>query len=54
MTAMGSRDDTERMIKLCARLGVAHYIKKDLQGYLPAGYSNPLRVQQRFPKGGAA
>jgi DNA repair photolyase len=28
------------------RLGVALYIKKDLQSYLPAGYPNPLRVPQ--------
>lgn len=37
---------TERMIELCAKLKVAHYIKKDLQQYLPAGYVNPLRVDQ--------
>jgi DNA repair photolyase len=37
---------TERMIELCARLGVKHYVKRDLQPYLPAGYPNPLRVQQ--------
>jgi DNA repair photolyase len=37
---------TERMIELCARLGVAHYVKKDLQQFLPQDYPNPLRVQQ--------
>ena len=37
---------TERMVELCARLGARHYIKKDLQPFLPAGYVNPLRVQQ--------
>ena len=37
---------TERMVELCARLGVTHYVKKDLQSYLPAGYTNPLRVPQ--------
>ena len=37
---------TERMIELCARLGVAHYIKRDLQQFLPQDYPNPLRVQQ--------
>ena len=37
---------THRMIKLCADLGVAHYIKKDLQKYLHDGYHNPLRVKQ--------
>jgi len=40
------RDYTERMVDLCQRLGAAHYIKKDLQPFLPAGYANPLRVQQ--------
>ncbi len=37
---------THRMVELCAQLGVAHYVKKDLQPYLPTGYSNPLRVPQ--------
>jgi DNA repair photolyase len=37
---------TERMVELCQRLGVQHYIKKDLQPFLPAGYPNPLRVPQ--------
>lgn len=40
------RDYTLRMIDLCHSLGVKHYIKKDLQGYLPAGYENPLRTPQ--------
>lgn len=40
------RDYTVRMIELCAELGVAHYIKRDLQPYLPAGYHNPLRRPQ--------
>ena len=39
-------DYTLRMIDLCNSLGVDHYIKKDLQPYLPEGYSNPLRVRQ--------
>lgn len=39
-------DYTHRMIDLCQRLGVAHYIKKDLQPYLPAGYPNPRRLPQ--------
>lgn len=39
-------DYTHRMIDVCNRLGVAHYIKKDLQQYLPEGYVNPLRVNQ--------
>ena len=40
------RDYTLRMIDLCDKLGAKHYIKKDLQPYLPAGYRNPLRVRQ--------
>lgn len=40
------RDYTLRMIELCQRLGVKHYIKRDLQPHLPPGYSNPLRVPQ--------
>lgn len=40
------RDYTLRIIDRLQALGKAHYIKKDLQGYLPAGYHNPLRVQQ--------
>jgi DNA repair photolyase len=40
------RDYTLRMVDLCQRLGVRHYIKRDLQAYLSPGYPNPLRVQQ--------
>jgi DNA repair photolyase len=40
------RDYTLRTIDLCQRLGVKHYIKQDLQQYLPAGYYNPMRVPQ--------
>lgn len=40
------KDYTVRMIALCQELGAAHYIKVDLQKYLPAGYHNPRRVQQ--------
>lgn len=39
-------DFTHRVIDLCQRLDVRHYIKRDLQPYLPAGYDNPLRVPQ--------
>lgn len=39
-------DYTRRMIELLSKLGKAHYIKKDLQKYLPPGYPNRLRVQQ--------
>jgi hypothetical protein len=37
---------TKEMVELCNRLRVAHYIKKDLMPYLPAGYHNPMRVKQ--------
>lgn len=40
------QDYTLRMIEKLQALGKAHYIKKDLQKYLPAGYHNPLRVPQ--------
>lgn len=39
-------DYTHRMIELCQKLNVKHYIKKDLQPYLPHGYYNPLRITQ--------
>lgn len=39
-------DYTNRVLELVNRLGVKHYIKKDLQKYLPDGYPNPLRVTQ--------
>jgi DNA repair photolyase len=32
---------TERVIKLLMRLGARHYIKRDLQPYLPKDYLNP-------------
>lgn len=37
---------THRIVQLVNRLGVKHYIKKDLQKYLPSGYYNPLRIAQ--------
>lgn len=40
------RDYTLRMIDKLQKLGKRHYIKKDLQEYLPEGYHNPLRVAQ--------
>lgn len=42
------QDYTLRIIDLCQKLGVSHYIKQDLQKFLPSGYHNPLRVQQHF------
>lgn len=40
------RGYTLRMIEAMHRLGKLHYIKHDLQSYLPNGYVNPLRVNQ--------
>jgi DNA repair photolyase len=40
------RDYTLRMVELLNRLDARHYIKHDLQPYLPPGYPNPMRVPQ--------
>jgi hypothetical protein len=40
------RDYTLRMIDVLNRVGARHYIKKDLQKFLPAEYPNPMRVAQ--------
>lgn len=40
------RSYTLDIVELCAKLGVKHYIKRDLQQYLPVGYYNPLRISQ--------
>jgi len=40
------RDFTLRMIDVLQAVGARHYIKRDLQPYLPLGYPNPLRVPQ--------
>ena len=45
---------TQRMIAKLQRLGKAHYIKKDLQPFLPAGYFNPLRIPQHHGERRAA
>lgn len=37
---------TLRILDLVNRLGVKHYIKHDLQKYLPAGYYNPRYIEQ--------
>lgn len=37
---------TEDVLKVLAETGARHYIKRDLQPYLPAGYDNPMRVKQ--------
>jgi DNA repair photolyase len=46
------RDYTLRMIELLHQVGAAHYIKRDLQSYLPRSYPNPMRTRQHH--GGAA
>jgi DNA repair photolyase len=43
------RDYTVRMIELLNPLGAQHYIKHDLQPFLPEGYPNPLRIPQYHP-----
>jgi DNA repair photolyase len=40
------RNYTVRMIDQLTHLGARHYIKRDLQEFLPTDYPNPLRVQQ--------
>ena len=42
------RDYTLRMIDLMQNLGARHYIKRDLQRWLPEGYDNPMRVAQNY------
>ena len=37
---------THRIVDVVQNLDVRHYIKKDLQKYLPDGYCNPLRISQ--------
>jgi len=37
---------THRILEVVNRLGVKHYIKHDLQKYLPAGYYNPKYITQ--------
>lgn len=40
------KDYTLRILDTVSRLGAKHYIKKDLQQYLPPNYPNPLRIPQ--------
>lgn len=40
------REFTHRAIALFAELGAKHYVKKDLQPFLPEEYSNPKYVKQ--------
>lgn len=47
MTASTDWEDyTLRIVETVQRLGVKHYIKHDLQKYLPAGYHNPKYITQ--------
>jgi DNA repair photolyase len=39
-------DYTLRMLDVLNRVGAKHYIKRDLQKFLPAGYPNLLRIPQ--------
>lgn len=39
-------DYTHRILEVVNRLGVKHYIKHDLQKYLPDGYYNPKYINQ--------
>jgi len=48
------RGYTLRMIDKLQHYGKRHYIKADLQPYLPAGYFNPLRVEQFHRRAEAA
>jgi len=34
------------VVELLGKLGANHYVKKDLQPFLPIGYNNPLRIPQ--------
>jgi DNA repair photolyase len=45
-TTTNWRDYTLRMVDKLQQRGKRHYIKQDLQPYLPSGYFNPLRVRQ--------
>lgn len=40
------RDYTLRVVEMLHRVDARHYIKHDLQPYLPAKYDNPVRVPQ--------
>ena len=40
------KDFTLKVIELCARLDVKHYLKLDLQPFMPAGYDNQRHIEQ--------
>lgn len=46
------QDYTLRVIETLHRYGKRHYIKRDLQPFLPHGYPNPLRVAQNHGERG--
>jgi DNA repair photolyase len=37
---------THRVIDVCQKYSIKHYIKHDLQPFLPTGYNNQMRVEQ--------
>jgi DNA repair photolyase len=37
---------TQDVLQVLADTGARHYVKKDLQPFLPEGYDNPMRVKQ--------
>lgn len=39
---------THEIIELCQKLNISHYIKKDLQMYLPENYENNMRIKQHY------
>jgi DNA repair photolyase len=45
-------DFTLRMIEMLNRVGAKHYVKRDLQPFLPPDYPNPMRIPQHH--GGAS
>jgi DNA repair photolyase len=48
------QDYTLRILDVVNRLSVKHYIKHDLQPYLPAGYHNPKYIDQHHGAGAPA
>lgn len=41
---------TADVLNVVSEVGAAHYIKRDLQPFLPEGYQNPMRVKQFKPE----
>jgi DNA repair photolyase len=42
---------TQEVLDVLHQVEAKHYIKRDLQPYLPTGYPNPLRLPQYHPEG---